>query len=225
MTRFSWQETGSYDYEAWSSSVKEAKKVSIFPPATSFPPFLRWDILLYPLIVTFWSFSHRELYRIYPKISLPKKSLFFNSKRRQRNVAGSEGGRSVNHVDTLNAGSASENCKARNSHKTQTQPTELLQTRLFIMMMMIPLTAHLNHPHRQPGLFGQLLPNVSRRFGRLRKGRFEHLQLLGLDGGPRASPLVAPAAVVQVNRGERRGLTGAGGTRTLLFPLRIIWEI
>ena len=59
-------------------------------------------------------------------------------------------------------------------------------------------TTNLDDAHRQARLFGQLLPDVPGRLRCLAKGRLQHLQLLGLDRGPRASPFVAVAALVQV---------------------------
>ena len=70
---------------------------------------------------------------------------------------------------------------------------------------------YLDDPHVEAGLLGQLLPDVPGGFGGGRERRLQRLQLLGLDGGPRAAPLAAEVLVVVlvVHRllvGQRRDL-------------------
>lgn len=55
---------------------------------------------------------------------------------------------------------------------------------------------YLDDPHVEAGLLGQLLPDVPGGFGGGSEGRLERLQLLGLDGGPRAAPLPSEVLVV-----------------------------
>lgn len=62
-------------------------------------------------------------------------------------------------------------------------------------MCVVP--AYLYDSHGQTGLFGELLPDVPRRFRRLRERRLEDLQLLGLDGSPGSPPLGARVSVVR----------------------------
>lgn len=69
--------------------------------------------------------------------------------------------------------------------------------------------SYLDDPHVEAGLLGQLLPDVSGGFGGGSERRFERLQLLGLDGGPRAAPL--PSEVLVVVLVINRLLVGQGG--------------
>ena len=66
----------------------------------------------------------------------------------------------------------------------------------------------LNHSHGQSGLFGQLLADVSRRFGSLREGVLQDLQLFGLDGGARTSSLGPRSAFIR-RLGFRRIIAAA----------------
>lgn len=51
------------------------------------------------------------------------------------------------------------------------------------------LPTHLDYSHVEPCLLRELLADVTCGFGRGGEGGFQRLQLLGLDGGPRTSPL------------------------------------
>jgi hypothetical protein len=74
----------------------------------------------------------------------------------------------------------------------------LFQKRVQILITIIT-DLHLNNSHGESCFFGQLLPDVSRRFRRLREGCLEDLQLLCLNRRPRASSLAAGAlAAVRV---------------------------
>lgn len=55
---------------------------------------------------------------------------------------------------------------------------------------------YLDDPHVEAGLLGQLLPDVSGGLRCGRERRLQRLQLLGLDGGPRAPPLPTEVLVV-----------------------------
>ena len=68
---------------------------------------------------------------------------------------------------------------------------------------------YLDHPHVEAGLLGQLLPDVSGGFGGRSKCCFQCLQLLGLDGGPRAAPL--PSEVLVIVLVVNRLFIGQGG--------------
>lgn len=58
------------------------------------------------------------------------------------------------------------------------------------------MLVYLDDPHVEAGLLGQLLPDVSCGFGGRSERRLQRLQLLGLDGGPRAAPLPPEVLVV-----------------------------
>lgn len=60
--------------------------------------------------------------------------------------------------------------------------------------MHVPL--YLDDPHVEAGLLRQLLPDVSGGFRGGGERRLQRLQLLGLDGGPRAAPLPPEVLVV-----------------------------
>ncbi len=84
--------------------------------------------------------------------------------------------------------------KGRTSCELRSTPTENFPENL----EGINLFFYLYHPHGQPSLLCQLLPDVPRWLGRLAERGLEHLQLLGLYGRPRSPPLVGPSAVVDV---------------------------
>lgn len=71
------------------------------------------------------------------------------------------------------------------------------------------VSLYLDDPHVEAGLLGQLLPDVSGGFGGGSERRLQRLQLLGLDGGPRAAPL--PSEVLVVVLVIHRLLVGQGG--------------
>lgn len=73
---------------------------------------------------------------------------------------------------------------------------------------------YLDDPHVEAGLLRQLLPDVSGGFGGGRERRLQRLQLLGLDGGPRAAPL--PSEVLVVVLVINRLLVGQGGYLRIL---------
>ncbi len=64
-----------------------------------------------------------------------------------------------------------------------------------LLLAAFVLEPHLDDPHWQPGLLGQLLPHQSRGLWRLAEHVLEDLQLLGLDGGPRPPALVLALVV------------------------------
>lgn len=74
--------------------------------------------------------------------------------------------------------------------------------------------AHLDDPHVEAGLLSQLLPDVSGGFGGGSERRLQRLQLLSLDGGPRAAPL--PSKVLVVILVVNRFLVGQGGDLRVL---------
>ncbi len=61
---------------------------------------------------------------------------------------------------------------------------------------MLKTFIYLDDPHVEAGLLGQLLPDVSGGFRGGSERRLQRLQLLGLDGGPRAAPLSSEVLVV-----------------------------
>ena len=63
---------------------------------------------------------------------------------------------------------------------------QLVHPLLFTSLVLEP---DLDHSHGQPSVFSKLLPHSSGRFGVLIEDVPQHLQLLGLDSSPRASPL------------------------------------
>lgn len=71
------------------------------------------------------------------------------------------------------------------------------------------VSLYLDDPHVEAGLLGQLLPDVSGGFGGGSERRLQRLQLLGLDGGPRAAPLASEVLVVILV--INRLLVGQGG--------------
>lgn len=63
-------------------------------------------------------------------------------------------------------------------------------------MLKCSLFLYLDDSHVETGLLGQLLPDVSGGFGGGSERRLQRLQLLGLDGGPRAAPLPSEVLVI-----------------------------
>lgn len=74
--------------------------------------------------------------------------------------------------------------------------------------------SHLDHPHVEAGLLGQLLPDVSGGFGGGSERRLQRLQLFGLDGGAGAASLAPEVLVVVLV--VHRLLVGQGGDLRVL---------
>lgn len=74
--------------------------------------------------------------------------------------------------------------------------------------------SHLDHPHVEAGLLGQLLPDVSGGFGGGSERRLQRLQLFGLDGG--AGPAPFPPQVLVVVLVVHRLFVGQGGDLRVL---------
>lgn len=66
------------------------------------------------------------------------------------------------------------------------------------LLYFLPSAFYLDDSHGEVGLVGQLLPDVSGGFRRGRESRFQDLQLLGFNGGPRPAPLPDGARFVIV---------------------------
>ena len=84
---------------------------------------------------------------------------------------------------------------------------------------------YLNDSHVESGLLRELLSDVPRGLGRGRERRLEHLELLGLDGGARASLLAGAAASAAAARQVARRVVLARRGRGRVLAARLAGRV